>query len=67
MNKNHIKHKLDKIHFNKGDRVKFRLLVTAGISGTVVFGILASITGVPHYAHVGTFINLVVSLIWVWE
>lgn len=51
---------LERLHFNKGDKVKYRLVVTIGALGT---GLL-TIIGLSELA---ILCNIGTCIVWIWE
>lgn len=59
--------KLDALHFNHGDKVRYRMRITAGLLLGALMTHAATAWGMELGGIAACYVNLAVSFIWVWE
>jgi hypothetical protein len=58
---------LENLHFNRGQKVKYRTHLTVGVLCGTLVGVVGIIYGSPAASLVGVSVHTVTSLIWIWE
>lgn len=58
---------LDRIHFCKSSKAKYRLHITSGVIVASLLAVVGTATGHDGLTHFATGANLITCIMWIWE